>query len=187
MATQELGADRDFIDVIQGGPPGLVKYFTQVRKIKDTIVVKPGLVVCTNGETDGEVDLGADGDGAAGSIEIVLYESPQGAPSAIITDGTKEIDRTITGAAAAPKMVMTLRKSSGGFRGGLFTVAAIRADESNDTEYGEPMVLEATGHIKKFAWADSAAGTDTCIEAVGDCAEVTTDVAGTDLVQLIHW
>ena len=100
MATQELGADRSFIDVIQGGPPGLVKYFTQERVIKNTVVVSPGLVVCTNGETEGECDLGASGDGAAGSIEIVLYELPLGAPSAIITDGTKEIDRTITGAKA---------------------------------------------------------------------------------------
>ena len=82
---------------------------------------------------------------------------------------------------------MTLRKSAGGFRGGLFTVAAIRADESNDTELGEPMCLEATGHIQKFAYTVSAAATDTCLEAVGDCAEVTVEVAGTDLVQLIHW
>ena len=49
------------------------------------------------------------------------------------------------------------------------------------------MVLEATGHFKKFAYTDTAAATDTLTDLMVRCAEVTVDVAGTDLVQLVFW
>jgi hypothetical protein len=170
MATQYPGTDRSFTQIIQGGAPDY-KYYTQIRKIKTGITVYPGNLVSGNGETEGEVDLAASGDGPASFIEVILHR---------VGAKAQDIDTSI----AAGSYVETLRPA-----GCRFIVALTRADESNNTELGEPMALEATGHIKKFAYNDTNVSTDTCIDAPNwmRCAEVTTDVAATDLVQLVWW
>lgn len=183
MATNKLGADYGYKTIILGGPTELEKYYTQIRKIKDSVVVSPGLFVSGNGETEGEIDLAAAGDGLASFIEIVLYEVNE---SAIIVDGSADIDRTITGADASPKFVKTLRQSGVG-GGGFFHVVCIRADESSDTELGEPMALEATGHCKSFVYGNATGATDLVADWVGRCANVTTDEAGDDISQEIFF
>lgn len=168
MATQYPGTSRSMNKIIQGGAPDSI-YYTEERKVKTGVTVYPGNLVSGNGETEGEVDLAASGDGAASFIEIVLER---------IGVKPQDIDTGIT----QGQYIKTLRPS-----GGRFIVAATRADESNDTELGEPMVLEATGHMQKRAYTNSADATDTLIEWVGRCAEVTVDVASTDLVQLMFF
>ena len=149
----------------------LLDYFTQIRKVKTGVTVYPGNLVSGNGETEGEVDLAAAQDGLASFIEIALEQVGY-------TDAAPpDIDEGIT----AGQFVKTLRQT------GLFIVAATRADESNDTELGEPMALEATGHMKKFAYADGTAENDTMFDFVGRCAEVIADVAGYDPVQLVYF
>ena len=171
MAEQELGTDRGFISVVQGGPLHLLDYFTQIRKVKTGVTtIKPGLLVSGNGETEGEVDLAAADDQFASFTEIVLEEVG-------FSDAAKpDIDDTV----AAGAFVKTLRPT------GLFIVAAIRADESNNTELGEPMVPEATGMLRKWAYTDTDETNDVMMEVIR-CAEVTADVAGTDLVQLVYF
>jgi len=179
MATQQIGADGGYKNIVIGGPMELLPHFTQIRQVKDSVTVYPGYFVSGNGETEGQVDLAASGDGTASFIEIVIEESPY--PSSIPTDGSAIIDQGITGSDTSPTFVKTLRQT------GLFTVVCLRADESNNTELGEPMVLEATGMIKKWAYTDTAEATDCLIEFVGRCANVTTDVADTDLVQELYF
>lgn len=171
MASQSLGTDRNFSKVIQGGADDW-EHYTEIYQVKDSVTVLPGHLVSGNGETEGQVDLAASGDGAASFIAVVLYQTG--------VSPIPDIDTGIVGSDTSPTFVKCLRPS-----GGRFKVAVIRADESNNTELGEPMVLEATGHIKKWAYTDTAEATDTLIEFVGRCAEVTVDVADTDLVQLI--
>lgn len=180
MATQELGADGGYHTVVQAGPTELLKHFTQIRRIKNAIVVSPGLFVSMNGETNGIVDLAAAGDEDTSVIELVLNEEP--VPSAIITDGTMEIDRTITGSDTSKKYVKTLKQS-----GGLFEVACIRADESTTEEEGQLMAMEATGHLKVWAYTDTAEATDVIYFPWLRAQAVSTDVAGTDLVITVMW
>jgi hypothetical protein len=172
MATQYAGTDRGFTKIIQGGAPDW-KDYTQIRKL--ATAAYPGWIVSGNGETAGEVDVAAAEDGLASYFEIILERvgaSPQ------------DIDTEI----AVGSFVRTLRPS-----GGRFIVAATRADESNNTELGEPMVLEASGMLKKWAYTDGTDITDSVIDGnlnchqIIRCAEVTTDVADTDLVQLVYW
>jgi len=169
-STQEPGTDRGFTSVIQGGAPDY-KYYTQIRKVKTGVTVYPTNLVSGAGETEGEADLAAAGDGGVSFIEVVIRR---------VGAKDQDIDTGIT----AGQYFESLRPA--GMR---FIVALIRADESNATELGEPMALEATGHIKKFAYNDTNLSTDTCIDAPNwlRCAEVTTDVASTDLVQLVWW
>ncbi len=170
MGTQKLGDDRGFTRVIQSGPDP--EPYTVIKKVKTAVTVYPGVLVSGNGETEGEVDLAATGDGLMGAM--------------IVLERVACLPQDIDTAIAAASFVKCLRQS-----GGLFIVAAIRADESNNTELDEPMCLELTGHIKKFTYGDGAVATDSILEkgpgGTLRCAEVTTDVAGTDLVQLVHW
>ena len=53
VTTQTLGATRGFKKVIQGGAPDH-EYYTQIRKVKTGVTVKPGFFVAGNGETAGE-------------------------------------------------------------------------------------------------------------------------------------
>lgn len=168
MATELPGTDRSLTSIIQGGAPDY-KYYTQIRKVKTGVSVYCGSLVSGNGETEGEVDLAASGDGTASFIEVVLRRV-----------GAK--DQDIDTAIAAASYVETLRPS-----GGRFIVAIVRCDESCDTELGEPLVLEATGHAKKWAWASAAEATECLIEWVGRCAEVVADSASHDMVQLIYF
>ena len=172
VTTQTLGVTRGFKKVIQGGAPDH-EYYTQIRYVKNAVTVKPGFMVATNGEAAGTIDLAASGDGAAGAVEIVLER---------VAAPPQDIDTAIVGATGTPTFVKTLRPS-----GGRFIVAAIISDPSTNTEIGEPLVLDTTGHLKKFAYTDTAAATDTIIEGLWRCAEARTDVASTDLVQLIYF
>ena len=133
-----------------------------------------------NGETNGIVDLAAAGDEDTSVVELVLNEEP--VPSAIITDGTLEIDRTITGSDTAKKYVKTLRCSQG-----LFKVACIRADESTTEEEGQLMALEATGHLKVWAYTTAVEATATIKVPALKLAEVSTDDPGNDVVVLVYW
>ena len=168
VTTQTLGATRGFEKVIQGGAPDW-EYYTQIRKVKAAVTVKPGFFVSGAGEAEGECDLAASGDGIVSYAEIVLER---------VACIPQDIDTAIT----AAQYVKTLRPS-----GGRFIVAAIISDPSTNTELGEPLVLDTTGHLKKFAYGDTASATDTIIEGLWRCAEVRTDVASTDLVQLIYF
>ena len=172
MSTEYPGTDRGFHSIVQGGPLHLLEYFTQIRKVKTGVSVYPGNMVSGAGETEGEVDLAASGDEDVSFIEIALEQVGY-------TDAAKpDIDEAI----AAGEFVKTLRYT------GLFIVAATRADESNNTELGEPLVPEATGHLKKWAYANSVAETDIAHPGAWfRCAEVTEDVADHDLVQLIYF
>ncbi|MCK5019707.1 MAG: hypothetical protein KAS32_21795 [Candidatus Peribacteraceae bacterium] len=181
MVTNKLGADYDYSKIVLDGPIDLQKHFEQERKVKAGVTVYPGRFVSGNGETEGEIDLAAAGDGIASFIEIVLHEAPMGYRSAIIVDGTPEIDRAL----GAGKFVTTLRQSNP--HGGLFKVVCWRADESSATELGEMMALEADGMCKTFAYTDTAQDTDLMTDCVGRCANVTADEAGDDISQEIYF
>ncbi len=166
VTTQTLGVTRGFKKVIQGGAPDW-EYYTQIRKVAEAC--KPGFFVTGASEAEGEVSLAVSTDGAKAYAEIVLER---------VAAIPQDIDTEI----AVGQFVKTLRPS-----GGRFIVATIISDPSSDTELGEPLVLDTTGHLKKFAYGDTAAATDTIIEGLWRCAEVRTDVASTDLVQLIYF
>ena len=168
--TQYAGTNRSFNSIVQGGAPDW-EYYTVIRKVKAAGSCYPGNIVTGAGNTEGEVDLAVSTDGVVAVEGIVLKRVGIGGRE-------QDIDTQIT----AGQYVQVLRPS-----GGRFIVAATRADQSLDTEMGEPMVLEATGHLKKFAYTDTAAATDTLSDCFCRCAEVTVDVASTDLVQLVYW
>lgn len=173
MATQSLGTDRGFSKVIQGGADDW-EHYTEIYEVKNGVTVLPGHVLSGNGETAGQVDLGAAGDGAVSFIVVCLHQ--------VGVSPIPDIDTGVVGLTATPTFVKCLRPS-----GGRFKVAVIRADESNDTELGTPLCLEATGHVQFLAtlYTNATYATDMMVDFVGRAAEVTVDVAGTDLVQLI--
>jgi hypothetical protein len=175
MSTQELGADGGYITVVIGGPMELLPHFTQIRKVKNGVTVYPGLFVSGAGETAGEVDLAAAGDEDTSYVEIVLEEEVGPNYTVDPKDGTKRIDIGIVGSTTTPRFVKTLRNT------GLFKVACIRADESSTLEEGQLMALEATGHLKAWAYTDTAEATDTHI-LICKLAAASADVAGTDPV-----
>ena len=168
--TQYAGTNRGFNSIIQGGAPDW-EYYTVVRKVKTGGSCYPGRIMTGAGNTEGEVDLAVSTDGAVAYEGIVLKRVGIGGRE-------QDIDTQII----ATQYVLILRPS-----GGRFIVAATRADQSNDTEMGEPMVLEASGMIKKFAYVKATAETDTIMDCFVRCAEVTVDVSSADLVQLVYW
>lgn len=181
MATQEIGADGGHKFIVLGGPVNIIRHFEQIRKVKNAVTILPGNFVSTNGETEGEVDLAAAGDGAVAAIELCIQEEPY--PSSLPTDGSAIIDQGIVGVTATPTFILTLRPT------GLFRIACIRADESNAVVLGQPMALEATGHCQLLdtLYVNATYATDMMVDFVGRCANVTTDVAGTDLVQELFY
>ncbi len=170
MST-ELHSERGFFKIIQGGAADWQNY-VEIKKVKTGVTVYPGRIVSGAGETEGEIDLAADGDGAAAGAYIVLKRA-------------NSIPQDIDTGISAGQFCEVLRQS-----GGRFVVAALMADQSADTELDELLCLEADGMLQKWAYTDTAAGTDTLVEAGGGiwrCAEVVVDEAAHDKVQCIYW
>jgi hypothetical protein len=137
--------------------------------------MNPGDFCSGNGENEGEVDLAAADDGAASYIDIAIEE-------------TGVANQDIDTAFAAADFILSLRTSGHMPNlGQRFMVGCIMADQSADTELGEPMRVEATGHCMKVAYTDDNANLDTMYDWVGRAAEVVTDVASTDLALLIYF
>ncbi len=175
MAIQTLGTTRGFKSVIQGGAPDW-DYYTQVRKVKTGVTTYPGRIMSGNGETEGEVDLAASADGTVANYEMVLRRTAY-------KGDEQDIDTAIT----AGQYVLTLRRSQDDGMGyGRFIVAAIHAGSNGTTELGEPLVLEADGMLKKFAYVDNTAETDLMIDCVVRCVEAITSTTD-DAVQLVYW
>ena len=176
MATQYAGTDRGFHSIIQGGAPDW-EYYTETFVVSTSGSIYPGNIVSTAGETAGECDPAAAGDGFVSGSYIVLKRVGIG-------DREQDIDTQIT---AGQKVLCLRRSQDDGLGYGRFIVAATLADPSANTEVGEPLVLGASGMLKKFAYVDATYQTDCVADCLVRCAEALTDVASTDLVQLVYW
>ena len=175
MATEYPGTDRDFSKIIQGGAPDWQLY-TQSRIIATGASTYPGRIMSGNGETEGEVDLAASIDGTAANYEIVLHRISD-------TGVQQDIDTQVT----AGQKVLTLRRSQDdGIGYGRFIVAACYHAAGSTTELGEPLVLEGTGMLKKFAYADNTVETDTVLDCLVRCAEALA-ASTDDRVHLVYW
>lgn len=174
MSTQEPGADGGYITIVIGGPLELLPYFTRIHKVKNGVTVYPSNLVSGAGETEGEVDLAAEGDEDVSFIEVVLEEEVGDNYTGIPKAPSKLIDQGIVGVTADPRFVKTLMNT------GLFKVVLIRADESTSLEKGQKMALEATGHLKALAYGDTAEATDSPMLPKIELAKSSADVAATD-------
>ena len=168
VTTESPNADRGFTDILQGGAPDH-KYYVDILKASATIY--PGRIVTTEGDTDGECHLATAADGIIAGFHIVLKR---------VGAKPQDVDTAIT----VGQFAECLRPA-----GGRFIVAAQKADQSNDTELGEPMCLEADGMVHKWAYVDSTVQTDSLCDGFWRCAEVTVDDTTTapDRIQLLYW
>ena len=171
--TQTPRASGGYQGIIIGGAPDW-EYYTSIRKVKTGVTVYPSNFVSGNGETDGEVDLAAAGDEDTSYVELALYRV--GATG--VATGGQDLDTGIT----AGQFLKTLRYS-----GGRFECVAIRADESTSEEDGQVMALEATGHLKVWAYTDTVEATDVIFYSALRLSSASADVASADVLVTIWW
>ena len=166
QAMETFGAYK----IIRSGPANWIDYVEEYI-IKNADSVRPGDIVCADGETEGEARVAIGGANLDGSIAgIVLGITPPNNPD-------YGIDVAIVGDANGTLKVQVLRQT-----GGLFEVNARRNDESNAVEKNQPLVLGARGQLKTGAEA-----TDNVFDTVTRASRATADVAATDPVQPVYW
>ena len=175
VTTQYPGTTRGFNSIIQGGAPDW-EYYTETFLVSTGGSIYPGNIVSTAGETAGECDPAASGDGLISAQYVVLKRVGIG-------DKEQDIDTQIT----AGQKVLCLRKSQDDGLGYGRFIVAVTVSDGTSQEVGEPMVLDATGWLKKFAYASSTDVTDTMGDCLTRCAEATADFSSANQIQLVYW